>query len=131
MIDQFDPDDSIAIKKSQDSFNDKVVERDLHFIKNYFSCIPETITKLEKFGLELKDSLEIFNDCKGVILPHEFPAKVSRSFKYCLLTSVDVERTFLVFKNILTDRRLSLTAENLEKIITIYCFNNNNNYYNL
>ena len=55
VIDQFDPDDSIAIKKSQDSFNDKVVERDLHFIKNYFSCIPETIIQLEKFGLELKD----------------------------------------------------------------------------
>ena len=55
-----------------------------HFIKNYFSCIPETITKLEKFGLELKDSLEIFNDCieKLKTTPGEIGKKINDKITY-------------------------------------------------
>lgn len=38
------------------------------------------------------------------------------------LTSVDVERSFSMFKYILTDRSHKFTAENLNKILVCYCF---------
>ena len=42
-------------------------------------------------------------------------------FKYCPTASVDVERSFSMYKNILSDKCQSLTKENLKKIITCHC----------
>ena len=42
-------------------------------------------------------------------------------FKFAPVTSVEVERTFS--KTILSDRRLSLTTENLNKMLIISCNN--------
>ena len=42
-------------------------------------------------------------------------------FKYCPTASVDVERSF---KNILTDKRHSLTNESLKKIMICHCYYN-------
>lgn len=59
---------------------------------------------------------------------YELPEKVSPSnvpfFKYCPTSSVDVERSFSAYKNILNDKRRSLTVQNLEQYIIIYCYNN-------
>lgn len=44
-------------------------------------------------------------------------------FKYAPITSVDVERLFSVFKNMLTDKRHSFTEEKLEMHMIIN-FNN-------
>jgi hypothetical protein len=44
-------------------------------------------------------------------------------FKYAPITSVDVERSFSVFKNMLTDKRPSFTEDKLEMHIFIH-FNN-------
>ena len=38
-------------------------------------------------------------------------------YKYASLTSCDVERSFSIYKNILTDRRTSLTPEHLEMLL--------------
>lgn len=42
-------------------------------------------------------------------------------FKYAPITSVDVERSFSAYKNILTDRRRNLTMEHLEQYL-VTCF---------
>ena len=66
----------------------------------YFANVNKLISSTKKVFLNKNKglpTLKIINDYgvgKGVILPHEFPAKVGRSFKYCPLTSVDVERHF-------------------------------------
>lgn len=42
-------------------------------------------------------------------------------FKYAPITSVDVERTFSQYKNLLTDKRRSLLFENIKQILVIQC----------
>lgn len=42
-------------------------------------------------------------------------------FKYAPINSVDVERSFSMYKNILSDRRRSFKFENISKIIVIQC----------
>jgi hypothetical protein len=43
------------------------------------------------------------------------------NFKYAPVNSVDVERSFSAYKNILSDRRRSFKFENISKIIVIQC----------
>jgi hypothetical protein len=43
-------------------------------------------------------------------------------FKFAPTTSVDVERSFSNFKNILNDRRRNLTINHLEQLLIIHCF---------
>ena len=45
-------------------------------------------------------------------------------FKYCPTASVDVERSFSLYKNILTDKRHSLTKESLKKFMICHCYYN-------
>ena len=42
--------------------------------------------------------------------------------KYCQVTSVEVERSFSVYKHIFRDRRHSFKDENLEKVVVSNCF---------
>ena len=42
-------------------------------------------------------------------------------FKYAPITSVDVERSFSVLKNILSDRRQCLTQEHLQQYLVVMC----------
>ncbi len=46
------------------------------------------------------------------------------NLKFVPIVSVDVERSFSQFKNILSDRRHNLTKENLSKIVVTTCFYN-------
>jgi hypothetical protein len=41
--------------------------------------------------------------------------------KSALVTSCDVERSFSAYKLILSDRWLSMTAENMEKYLVVHC----------
>lgn len=41
--------------------------------------------------------------------------------KYAPVTSCDVERSFSTYKRILTDRRLNMTPEHLEKYLVVHC----------
>lgn len=45
-------------------------------------------------------------------------------FKFAPLVSVDVERSFSVYKNVLDDRRQQLIEENIRKIMVTRCFYN-------
>lgn len=42
-------------------------------------------------------------------------------FKYCPVTSSDVERSFSRYKGVLTEKRRSFTFENLKKHMVVYC----------
>lgn len=58
---------------------------------------------------------------EGGEVPEEVGMRNVTKFKFAPITSVSVERSFSAFKMILTDKRHSLTVENLEKILIIYC----------
>jgi hypothetical protein len=45
-------------------------------------------------------------------------------FKYAPITSVDVERSFSQYKNLLTDKRRSLLFENIKEMLIIQCSSN-------
>jgi hypothetical protein len=45
-------------------------------------------------------------------------------YKYAPLTSVDVERSFSIYKTILADNRMSFTPENLEMYLVSNCERN-------
>lgn len=47
---------------------------------------------------------------------------IMAKFKYAPITSVDVERSFSAYKNILSDRRHNLTMEHLEQYLVVTCF---------
>lgn len=53
--------------------------------------------------------------------PIQTPQHSISQFKYAPITSCDVERPFLTYKLILTDKYHQLTPSNLEKMIVIYC----------
>lgn len=57
-------------------------------------------------------------------MPSEFGPGEVALFKFCPITSVDVERSFSIYKNILSDNRQQLTKENIKKIIVTNCFYN-------
>lgn len=42
-------------------------------------------------------------------------------FRFAPITSVDVERSFSHMKNVLSDRRLNMTPENLKKHLVVMC----------
>jgi len=61
-------------------------------------------------------------DLKSSSIKHFSPEMLS-SFKYAPITSVDVERSFSLYKHT-TNRRHNLTEVNMEYIIVTYCFFN-------
>ncbi len=110
-----------------------------------FTFLTDSITKLESQGLRLKEQLEIFNNVKSKLKgkpleklknslnkntdflqftnpdnDHDFKMQI----KYSPLVSVDVERSFSIYKSILTDRRHNLTEENIQhfNVINYYKF---------
>lgn len=68
---------------------------------------------------------DFINNEEHAILPATVPSSIVHNFKYCPVTSVDVERSFSAYKFILNDRRHNLTVQNMEKYIVIYCYNKN------
>jgi hypothetical protein len=58
-----------------------------------------------------------------VIIRNQIVLEKSYLFKYCPITSCDVERSFSRYKNLLEDNRRSFLLENLERHMIIYCNN--------
>ncbi|PSN39119.1 hypothetical protein C0J52_17476, partial [Blattella germanica] len=59
------PNDSLAIKSSQDTFKNETIQRDLAIIKAHFKIIPRAIQKLETCGLSLHVFISIFEEVKS------------------------------------------------------------------
>lgn len=69
--------------------------------------------------------IDSFINGTAELLPETISANIAPKFKYCPVTSVDVERSFSTYKNILNDRRHNLTTEHLEQYLVVYVYKNN------
>lgn len=165
VIDGFEENDAIAIKKAQHLMADKEIEANLIFIKSNYGNIPSCITRLEASDIPLVEAIGIVNNAKTCILnntssygdaikkklevvlnknngytvmetissilegnetalkniPGELTPDDICHFKYAPITSVDVERSFSTYKNILSDNRRSLVFENIKQYIIVQC----------
>lgn len=54
-------------------------------------------------------------------LPEDLTINDLSFYKYAPITSVDVERSFSIYKNLLTDNRRSFKLENLRKHLLLQC----------
>ncbi|KAF0748382.1 Uncharacterized protein FWK35_00032412 [Aphis craccivora] len=73
------------------------------------------------------DSLSMINayiNGTSTVLPNTITSNMASKFKYCPVTSCDVERSFSAFKLILDDKRHSFTMDHLEQHLVIYCYEN-------
>ncbi|XP_050548459.1 uncharacterized protein LOC126910114 [Daktulosphaira vitifoliae] len=70
----------------------------------------------------LKNISKVLEGNNDVQLVGNFPPTVVTDFQYAPVTSVDVERSFSTYKNILSDRRTKMTPENMEMNIVVNCF---------
>ncbi|KAJ4442230.1 hypothetical protein ANN_12096 [Periplaneta americana] len=52
------------------------------------------------------------------------PVHLIPTFKYALVSSVDVERSFSAYKMVLSEKRCSFSMENLEKVLVVYSGSN-------
>jgi len=77
-------------------------------------------TKISQIGRVL--SGRILND-------FDMPPNLISRFKFAPLTSCDVERSFSIYKTILTDNRTRFTPENLEMYLVSNCDQNYDNDY--
>lgn len=76
-------------------------------------------------GFETLCQINSFINGTGELLPEVVPANIAPKFKYCPVASVDVERSFSTYKNILSDKRHNLTAEHLEQYMIVNVYKNN------
>nr|CAH7760199.1 unnamed protein product [Callosobruchus chinensis] len=76
--------------------------------------------------LEGIKKVNAFINGTGQILPEEVSAEMAQNFKFCPVTSVDVERSFSAYKLVLSDKRHKFAPENLEKYVFVYCHKNYN-----
>ncbi|KAJ4427745.1 hypothetical protein ANN_25398 [Periplaneta americana] len=62
----------------------------------------------------------------GKTAEHEcvVPLHLIPTFKYALVSSVDVERSFSAYKMVLSEKRCSFSMENLEKVLVVYSGSN-------
>jgi len=85
------------------------------------SKLNNVLTKNTAFG-ELVKLVAVLNKTESVeqneilISPKHWD-----KFTYAPITSVDVERSFSMYNNVLQDKRESFTPENIEKVVVVYC----------
>jgi hypothetical protein len=68
-------------------------------------------------GFKLVQQLAAVLDGTCSMLLAGFSPSDAASFKYCPIATADVERSFSIYKNVLSDKRQSLTKENLSRIM--------------
>ncbi|KAL4121166.1 hypothetical protein QTP88_013730 [Uroleucon formosanum] len=65
VIDTFNPNDAKSIQNAQQLFNDNSIKNELSIILSNFQCITDTITCLEKSGINLGKSLELVQNVEN------------------------------------------------------------------
>ena len=101
-------------------------------VREKFNSVPLPRGKIFKEKLDQvlkKNSLfKTFEDVAKILagkancVPSGWTPEEIAELKFCPVTSVDVERSFSVYKHMFNSRRHSFTEENLEKIIVSNCF---------
>jgi len=92
------------------------------------NCSSTIQTKLQKV-LENNEGLRVMETICTILAGEEkiheqYTLAETSSFKYAPITSVDVERTFSVYKSLLRDNRQGFSMENLSTTFVIYCNSN-------
>jgi hypothetical protein len=103
-------------------------------VENNISKIPGNIGKIiqENFQAVIKknngyETLKKISACidgtNGTLenIEQNFSPNDVSLFKYAPVTSIDVERSFSRFKNVLADNRRTFTFENLKKTFVVQC----------
>ena len=62
--------------------------------------------------------MDVENDARKRVFRVFSPADVA-ALKYAPITSCDIERSFTIYKNILTDRRRSLSFKSIKMLIAL------------
>ena len=84
-------------------------------LRSQLDCIQFLRENLSDYSLEkLEFSLSNNPDFKSIETENR------REFDFAPLTTIDVERSFSAFGNIVTDKRLSLSEENIEKYVFMH-----------
>ena len=124
-------DDSYAVKRLKYIISVPELEEELVYIYQ-FKFLNEAMIKLEKSGLKLSIQMEILETVKMKLKDTEL-LKLERSlaknpdiynvqklsvdkrimYIHAPLTTVDIERSFSLYRNILSDRRRNLTEEHI------------------
>lgn len=104
-------------------------------IQQCINALPDSVGKKVKekwcfvqnknSGFAAVKKINDFLNGNGTELPEKVKPMSTKLYKFCPITSVDVERSFSAFKMIFDDRRHQFTLENLEKHLVVYC---NKNY---
>lgn len=158
---ELNEDDAEAIRVAKNLLKSANLKAELSYIKSNFYVIVQAITKLETPGLELKESIGVFenvrktlaslnktdyrikfenviarnkgysaifdihrtlNECVGsesAFIKQYSPSEVAL-FKYCPVTSSDVERSFSKYSAILSEKRRNFLFENLKQHLIVY-----------
>lgn len=74
---------------------------------------------------KIKAISDVLQGKDGSQLPQGVTVSGASSFKFCPGASVDVERSFSVYKSVLTDNRHRLTEENINRIMVTHCYYGN------
>lgn len=75
-------------------------------------------------GYDSLSMIDAYINGTSTVLPNTITSNMASKFKYCPVTSCDVERSFSAFKLILDDKRHSFTMDHLEQHLVIYCYEN-------
>ena len=68
----------------------------------------------------LKNIGQVLSGNNTVQLPENYSPTMVADLQYSPVTSVDVERSFSIYKNILTNRRTKMTTEHMEQYMYSY-----------
>lgn len=108
--------------KSSEKSNTPLVEM-INLIENTFTQLEQIlgekwkIVKTKILQLQKKPRIQSFEKCwtnnenNRVQLPENYSSAMVANLQYSPVTSVDVERSFSIYKNIITNRRTKMTPE--------------------
>ena len=82
----------------------------------------DLVVKKNKALEGLKKVNQVLQGEEDATLPPEMSPDAAASLKLCPIVSVDVERSFSQYKNILTDKRHRFTQKNLAKYVVCNYF---------
>lgn len=67
VVESFDSNDSVAIKKAQDVLKSQTLQANLIYIKSNFECIPRALKQLQEQKLSLFDSIQITETIRDIV----------------------------------------------------------------
>ncbi|KAH6932726.1 hypothetical protein HPB50_009047 [Hyalomma asiaticum] len=102
-------------------------------VQERFATVPngpvaDRVTSKPKAVLDKNPGFYVLKQVSNVLsgadskIPGEIRASKVPDYKYAPLTSVDVERSFSAYKQILTERRHNFKPEHLEMVLVCHCF---------